>query len=168
METMVVNMDPAIAECKPLAKRVAIRTITADEFVEQHASGTLRKNKKLGMTWRAQYLHERAAYEFGYGFDILPRSRVIFGDAYTEGDCKPLTEAGWHSERYLEMSIFPEDYFEVKYLHAETNDQKRREGVGIIVRQTSAKWVPAGHLIFAIIAEFDPAKGLFLPAVNPF
>lgn len=167
METKVVPIDPAILACAPLAKVVGLRQMDADTFVEKHASGTLRKNKRIGMVWREQYLHERAAYELGWAFECLPRSRVTFGDAYTEGDVKALTEAGWHIERYIEMSVFPEDYFETKYLNVEYKDGAVREGVGMVVRQTSAQFVPAGHLAFAIVAEYVPAKKLWLDAINP-
>ena len=167
METKVVAIDPAIRACAPLARLVGIREMDADAFVEKHASGTLRKNKRIGMVWREQYLHERAAYEFGWAFECLPRSRVTFGDAYTEGDVKPLTEAGWHIERYIELCPFPEDQFEAKYLNVEYKDGALREGVGMVCRQTSAAFVPGGHLVFAIIAEFDPVKKLWRDAVNP-
>ena len=167
METVIVEIDPTVASSPVLARRVAIRTMDADEFVEKHASGTLRKNKRLGMVWREQYLHERVAYEFGWEFDCLPRSRVTFGDAYTEGDTPSLTEAGWHIERYLELSTFPEDRFETKYINVEYKDGTTREGVGIIVRQTSAAWVPGGHIVFAIVAPFDPRSKSWLAARNP-
>jgi hypothetical protein len=167
METRVVPIDPVIATCPPLARLVGVRLMDADTFVEKHASGTLRKNKRIGMVWREQYLHERAAYELGWTFECLPRSRVTFGDAYTEGDVKALTEAGWHIERYIELSVFPEDVFEAKYLNVEYKDGATREGVGMICRQTSATFVPSGHLVFAIVAEFDPKTKQWHDAVNP-
>jgi hypothetical protein len=167
METQVVPVDPVLAACEPLHGLVGLRQMDADAFVERHASGTLRKNKRIGMVWREQYLHERAAYEFGWAFECLPRSRVTFGDAYTEGDVKPLTEAGWHIERYITMSVFPEDRFEAKYLNVEYKDGAAREGVGMVVRQTSAAFVPGGHIVFAIVAEYDPVKKVWHEAVNP-
>jgi hypothetical protein len=167
METKIVPVDPAAVACEILKKRVAQRSMDADAFVEQHASGTLRKNKRLGMAWRDQYLVERTAWEFGWVFECLPRSRVTFGDAFTEGDNKALTEAGWHIERYLEQSLFPEDRFETKYIHVEYKDDSKKEGVGIIVRQTSASFVPSGHTVFAIVAEFDPWTQRWHEAENP-
>jgi hypothetical protein len=167
METKVVPLDESIAACPPLSKRVKIRMMSADDFIEMHASGTLRKNKRLGMVWREQYLVERVAYELGWGFQCLPRSRVTFGDAYTEGDEKAITEAGWHIERYIELSIFPEDRFEAKYITVEHKDGSKREGIGIIVRETSASFIPAGHIAFAIVAEFDAAKNGWQHAENP-
>jgi hypothetical protein len=167
VETLIVPLDDSLKTCPAMANRVAIRTMEADSFIERHASGTLRKNRRLGMVWRDQYLHERVAYEFGWEFECLPRSRVTFGDAYTEGDTPSLTEAGWHIERYLELSPFPEDQFQTKYINVEYKDGAAREGVGMVVRQTSAAWLPAGQLVFAIVAPFDPVKKVWLPARNP-
>jgi hypothetical protein len=167
METKVVPLDEHAMSCPPLARLVKLRTMGADEFIDAHASGTLRKNKRLGMVWRDQYLHERTAYELGWCFECLPRSRVTFGDAHTEGDQKPITEAGWHIERYIEMSVFPEDRFETKYIQVEDKDGAKREGIGMIVRETSAQFVPQGHIVFAIVAEFDLTTRRWLTAQNP-
>ena len=121
-----------------LSNRLRIRQMSAEDFVDEKASGTLRKNKRLGFVWHPQYLHERVCYEFGWTFEVLPRSQVTFNDALTAGDCKPLTEAGWFIERYQSLSVFSEDQFEAKYIQVEERDGKRREGVGIVVTQTSA------------------------------
>ncbi len=166
METQTVAVSDDIKSAVVLQRRLALRMQSADDFIEKHASGTLRKNKRLGMVWRDQYLHERTAWEFGWLFECLPRSRVTFGDAFTEGDVKALTEAGWHIERYLELSIFPEDRFETKYITIDEKDGTRREGVGLICRQTSAPFVPGGHIVFAIVAPFDAATNTF-PHAEP-
>ncbi|MCA9679355.1 MAG: hypothetical protein H6708_04765 [Kofleriaceae bacterium] len=167
METKIVPLDEKLAAMPTLARVVGMRTMSADEFVDGHASGTLRKNKRLGMVWREQYLEERVAYEFGWEFQCLPRSRVTFGDAYTEGDEAAITEAGWHIERYLQLSLYPEDQFEAKYVNVEYKDGTAREGIGMICRQTSAAWVPTGHIVFAIVAEYDPLQKRWHPARNP-
>jgi hypothetical protein len=167
METRVVPIDETVTKSPALAKILAVRTMDADQFVERHASGTLRKNKRLGMVWREQYLEERVAYEFGWEFQCLPRSRVTFGDAYTEGDTSALTEAGWHIERYIELCPYPEDQFETKYINVEYKDGSAREGVGMICRQTSAPWVPGGHIVFAIVAQYDPMAKRWHEAGNP-
>ena len=90
-----------------------------------------------------------------------------FGDAYTEGDEAAITEAGWHIERYLQLSLYPEDQFEAKYVNVEYKDGTAREGIGMICRQTSAAWVPTGHIVFAIVAEYDPLQKRWHPARNP-
>ena len=168
METNVVPLTQAVIDSPAMKKRVELRLMSADDFVEKHGSGTLRKAKRIGLVWRPQYLEERVAYEFGWGFRALPRSRVTFGDGIAEQDSPSITEACWHIERYTEMSCFPEDYFEPKMILIEQSDGKRTEGLGIIVRQTSANFVPGGHVVFAIIAEFDLLLKKWHPASNPF
>jgi hypothetical protein len=167
METVKVPSGEAIRKSPALRPRLAVREMKAEEFIEKHASGTLRKNKRIGMAWRQQYLEERTAYEFGYAFECLPRSRVTFGDAITEGNSHFVTEAGWLCERHVTLSIFPEDYYEVKYIQADYGHNRRKEGIGLILRQTSAPWLPDGHLVFAIVAEFDPLRGEFVRVHNP-
>jgi hypothetical protein len=167
METNVVPIGQGSLE-ERLQNRIAIRKMGADEFVNKHASGTLRKNKSLGMAWRSQYLHERVAYEFGWEFECLPRSRIMFGDAYTEGDCSAITEAGWHIERYMNLNIFPEDKIEAKYIHVEYPCGERKEGIGMIIRETSAPFIPAGNLVYSIVAEYDTKKEKWKKANNPF
>ncbi len=148
--------------------RYDLRHASADQWIESHASGTLRKNKRIGFRWYDQYLHERVVYEFGWCFEVAPASRVLTGAPYTEGDNHAVTESGWHAERYLTMQFFPEDEFQVAYLNVEDADGTTREGIGIVVNKTSAAWVGNGKVVFAIIAEFDKAKQVFLPANNPF
>lgn len=146
--------------------RVAMRMMPMDVFIATKASGTLRKNAAIGMNTTSHALHERVAYEFGYGFEALPERFVTWGEARSEPDCKPLTEAGWHIERYASVCLFPGDEVEAKYIIAEI-DGVRREGAGLIVRVTSVPWLPRGYVVFAIIAEYSPAEGRFLPAINP-
>jgi hypothetical protein len=121
------------------------------------------------MSWRSQYLHERVAWDFGHVFELLPRSRVTFGDAITESDCKPITEAGWYIERYftLNKAVFPSDYYECKYITASRADGTVVEGIGIIVRETCAPWLPAGHVLFGIVAPFSKMLNKWLPTQNP-
>lgn len=168
METLIVPINQKLVDSGLLQNLIKQRTMSAEDWVETHASGTLRKNKRLGMTWRAQYLEERTAYQFGWEFQIQPRSRIMFGDAFTEGDASAVTEAGWHIERYLESKVFEEDFYQCKYINVAYSDGTSKEGIGIVVRQTSAQWVPSGHIVFAIVAEFDKASGEWMHAQNPF
>lgn len=167
METQVVPTDLTGSLPPSVANRLALRQMTPEAWVEVHGSGTLRKNKRIGFAWMSQYWHERIAYEFGYAFEMSPRTRVCYNDAISEGDCHPITEAGWFMERYMNLSIFPEDRWEAKYIIVEDSDGTRREGVGLICRQTSFS-LPKGNILFAIIAEFDNKTKKFLPAKNPF
>ena len=168
METIVKPLEAQSAlEDSAFNRRLNLRTMSEEAWIEKHASGTLRKNKRVGFSYRMQYLTERVAYEFGYGFEILPRSQITFGDAITEGECHPITEAGWHIERYIETNVFG-DRVEAKYIHAAYRDNSQREGVGMVVRETSATWIPAGHIVFAIVAEFNPYLKEWESAINPF
>lgn len=168
METVIVPVSQDVIDSPALAERLYIREMPADEWIEEKGSGTLRKNKRIGFAWKSQYLHERVAYEFGYCFEALPKTQVTFNDPITDADCKPLTEAGWHIERYMSLKVFPEDRFETKYIQVEDRDGSRREGVGILVKQTSAPWVPRGYLVFAIVAEHSKTLKNFRDARNPF
>ena len=154
-----------------LKRRVDVRHKSADKWIEDHASGTLRKNKRIGMDWKSQYNTERLAYEFGWCFESLPSNRVNFGNAITAGDCSAITEAGWHAERIMSMDVFG-DTFQVKYIHAQGGSGKnvspdaKREGLGIIVRTTSYPFVMQNHLVFAFIALLDTETGKWV-AENP-
>ncbi|HMU80404.1 MAG TPA: HAD hydrolase family protein [Microthrixaceae bacterium] len=92
-----------------------------------------------------------------YGFSVLGRDRP---------DLSPV--ASTIARTGAETTLFPEDRFETAYLQVEPEHGKRREGIGIVVRETSASWLPPGHLVFALVAEFKKRKGLWLPAQNPF
>lgn len=147
-----------------------VRKLSADVWVEDCGSGSLRKARALGFAWRQLYLDERCAHDFGWTFRVLPRSRVTFGDALMEGDCPPLTEACWHASRMIARNPFPDsDSYEVKYIKAHATDATgdvEAEGVGVVLRRTSAAWIPPGHLVFAIIAPWTP-RG-WQKAENPF
>lgn len=154
-------------EAASFASRIAARAMSADEFIERHGSGTLRKNRRVGMDWSGQYLHERTAFEFGWAFEAIHETRVLWGTPITQGDSKPVTEAGWFIDRYATICAFPGDELEAKYITVEYPDGTRREGLGIVVRRTSATFVPEKHMVFAIVAEWDAARKEYRDAVNP-
>jgi len=149
METTIVDMFK-LSQFTNLPVYIS-RFYPADDWIDKHASGTLRKNKRLGFSWRKQYLEERICWEFGWYFKCIPKSRVRFGDALTEGDCKEITEAGWHMERYISRWPFIEDEFEVTSIEATLADGTIEKGIGLVVKKTSANWIPVGHLVYAII-----------------
>lgn len=145
--------------------RMALRAMSADEWVEAHASGTLRKAKRIGFAWRSLYLKERVAYEWGWEFEIVPKSHVQCGIPQVEGDSHPVTEAGWHIERYMTLNPFETDIFEPAYITV--SGEEKREGIGLVLKTTDAPWIPQGHVIFAIVAELEPLTGQYMPARNP-
>ena len=141
--TEIIALPDEASVGQAFKHRLAMRSMSIAEFMETRGSGTLRKNEAIGMNTTSHALHERVAYEFGYPFEALPERFVTWGEARSEGDCKPLTEAGWHIERYASISLFPSDEIECKFITAEV-DGVRREGVGIVIRKTSApcSWLP--------------------------
>lgn len=148
-----------------LKKLLDLRTMTSENWIERYASGTLRKNKRLGMRWYKQYRTERVAWEFGYPFAMCSPTRITFSDAITAGDCSAITEAGWHIDRYIEKSLFPEDIWTIKYIKAEPSTGKNSlepvEGIGVICKTTSAAWLPKKQVVYAIVAEYDPVSHSF-------
>mgnify|MGYP000888473030 FL=1 len=140
------------------------RQASHEDWMDIHASGTCRKNARLGFAYKQQLLHERVAWEFGYAFNLCPTSRITTGIPLTEGDCKPVTEAGWHIDRLLSRNPFPEDVYTVAYIYISGPDGNR-EGIGVVLETTSAPFIPNGHTVYAIIAEYDPIKKVWLQAV---
>lgn len=163
--TVIIPL-PDLATDSPFWYRRAMRIMGIDEFTATRGSGTLRKNKSIGMNVASHALHERVAYEYGYYFETCPERFVTWGEARSEGDCKPVTEAGWFIERYASVSLFPGDEVETKYITVE-RDGEKREGIGIVVRKTSVTWLPSNYIVFCIIAEWDHEKDEFKAAVNP-
>lgn len=160
--TQVVPLSDAVLNSPAMSKLVSQRLMSAEDWIDRHASGTCRKNSRLGFAWKHQYLHERTAWEFGYVFDTAPTTRVTTGIPMSEGDCKPLTEAGWHIDRLLSRNPFPEDVYDLAYIQVASDPP--REGVGVVLKETSASFVPPGHTVYGIIAEFDPVKKIWLDA----
>jgi hypothetical protein len=146
---------------------VAARMQSNAAWVEAHGSGTLRDNRELGFVWSIQCLAERLAYTFGYGFVACKASSVTFNDAISECDERAYTVAGRWVKRYLARSLFPEDYFEVKYVIVRGEDGAVQwEGIGLIVRQTSASFIPDNTLVVAKIVRYDLARGAWDAPVN--
>lgn len=166
METIKVKPS----EQEAVTKAGQLRALSEAEWIDGYASGSLQKAKRLGFSYRSLYLEERCAHDFGWTFRVLPRTRVTFGDALMEGDCAPLTETCWFARRLIDRNIFPDsDKYEVKYIKTYKTDiagASDIEGVGVVVRTSSAAWIPCGYLVFAIIAEWK--NGEWLEAQNPF
>jgi hypothetical protein len=145
--------------------RRKLRELTREAFIEKYGSGTLRKSERLGFNVQDVYLRERAQLEFGYGFEVVARSRVTYTDIKLVS-CAAMTELGWHAERMIEMRPFESDVFMCKTFEVEYADGRKREGAGILVGETSAAWVPQGNMVLAIVTERH--NGAYEAAINPF
>lgn len=155
MNTLIV---PLSSDSLKLPSRITDpRTMPHSTFIERHASGTLRDNHALGFVWSIQCLAERVAYTFGYGFSPFKSHLVVFNDSISECDEPAYTLSGRWFKAYLCRNLFPEDYFEIKYVIIKNEDgSKSWEGIGIIVRQTSATFIPDSTLIVARICQYHP------------
>ncbi len=167
-ETRIVPLSPEVLASPALAGRIALRKMPFREWIREHGSSTLRKGERNGAGIKKLLSHERVAHEFGWTFEVEFATRLLYGRLLDEGDCPPITETFWFVDRMRVMNVFPEDVYEAKYIHIDVGKPTARQGAGIILRQTSAPWVPRGHLVFALIASFNPATGDFEDAQNPF
>ena len=138
------------------------------DVLRDRLSGTLKKNAGIGFKYMGQLEHEALCQTLGWGFESMPTTYVTFNDAVTEGDCPQLTEVGWHVDRLIHTNIF-DDVFELKYINIQdTVGNILRQGVGVIVRETSVQWVKKGNLVFTLLTEFNPKTGQWSDCVNPF
>ena len=168
METKVVEIHESIKNSPVLERRIHQRTSSRKDFIEKYGSGTIKKAMLLGCKIKDFYLEERVAFVFGWEFEVIPSSRIKIGEVLAESDCKSQTEAFWHILRYRETNIFPNDIYLCKYIEVEYSDGIKKEGIGIFVSQTSAKFIPKGNSVFSIISEFSRIKNEYKDALNPF
>ncbi len=140
-----------------------------DVFLKDRLSGTLRKNARIGFKYLDQLRQEALCLTLGWGFECLKSTYVTFNDAISEGDCHALTEVGWHIDRLINIHPWEEDTFILKYIVVQ--DKKgniEKQGIGVVVKETSIQWIGPGNLVFAILTEYDPIKEIWSPCTNPF
>lgn len=174
METKVVPILISSGISRGLDNQILMRTTPlrqwlTNDVLKERLSGTLRKNARIGFKFNSQLVQEAICQTMGWGFESLQTTYITFNDAITEGDCHSLTEVGWHVDRLLTINPFSEDYFEIKYINIQDlNGNIERQGVGIIVRETSIQWVSPSNLIFALLTEYNPKTNQWTDCVNPF
>jgi len=152
-----------------LMRSTPIKEWLNDQNLASRLSGTLRKNSRLGFKYLSQLEHEAICQVLGYGFESMQSSYITFNDPVTEGDCHALTEVGWHFDRLLHIHPFDEDRFELKYINIQDiNGNIERQGVGIIVRETSIQWIRSGTLVFSLLAEYNSKDKKWSECINPF
>lgn len=131
-------------------------------------SGTVKKNAKLGMKVTDQLRHEALCQTLGWTWESVQSSYLNYNDAISEGDCHSITEAGWFADRWLNTQMFEEEYYECKYIIVDDHSGNRREGIGLICRNTLIQWIQPGSMVFCILAEWDSKNKQWLDAQNPF
>lgn len=176
MNTVVKKISDLLLNSEILGVQVLVKMRTTplkdwltDISLSDRLSGTVKKNSKVGFNVNLQLEHEALCQTLGWGFESIVSTRVNFNDAISEGDCHSLTEVGWHFDRMTQIQLFPEDYFELKYIVIQDEAGNiQRQGIGIIVRETSIQWIKKGKLVIAMLTEYDLAKKEWTDCINPF
>lgn len=139
-----------------------------DSELNARLSGTLKKNNSIGFKVMNQLRQEALCQTLGWCWENISSTYITFNDAISEGDCHPLTEVGWFADRWIKNKLFEEEYYELKYIMVSEPDGTVREGVGLICRFSTIKWLLPDSLLFCIIAEFNKKTNQFEEAINPF
>lgn len=169
MVTKKVEPTPPNMDNRLIMRSTPLKNWLITPDLADRLSGTLKKNARIGFKYYEQLKHEAIAQTLGWGFEMMPTSYITFNDAMTEGDCHSLTEVGWHVDRMLYLNPFKEDVFELKYIIIQNVDGFiERQGVGMVMKQTSISWIPDGNLVFALLTEYDVNKKTWTDCVNPF
>lgn len=121
-------------------------------WIQKNGSGSLRRAKEEGMRWYEMYLSERSAFEFGYGFQAVPDSRLTWGSALAECDSAPVTETCWWARRLRTKACL--DKIEVKHGRIDWGDGEAEEGIGILWRPAKhPHWLPRNRLLWAFTSS---------------
>lgn len=174
METKVVKLKHEYNLTSGMLMQKKMRMTPLKEWLiesdlKDRLSGTLKKNATIGFKSVSQLNEEALAQTLGWGFESLPTTFVTFNEAITEGDCHSLTEVGWHIDRLLNVHIFEEDIFELKYIVIhDTDGNIQRQGVGVVLKETSVSWIMKSHLVFALLTEYDNKQKEWSDCLNPF
>lgn len=151
-------------------------SVGRQEWVAEHRiSETLARNIELSKAengakdayvFHNHYLHERAAAEWGYGFDVAPSANLKIGPAISEGDSDPHVQIGRFVHILNENNLFG-DRFLARHIKATDMWGTEREGLGIIVEHAHRPpWI-GDNTAYALIAEVDPKTKSWLPVINP-
>jgi hypothetical protein len=173
METNIVNVKIPEGVSQGLDNQILMRVTPLENWLKttlsNRLSGTLKKNASIGFKYKTQLLHEAVCQTMGWGFEVEKTTYITYNVPMTEGDVKSLTELGWFVDRLLHIHPFDEDKFELKYINIQNeNGDILRQGVGVIVSETSIQWIPKGTILFSLISEYDSKNKIWLDAVNPF
>jgi ADP-ribose pyrophosphatase YjhB (NUDIX family) len=151
------------------AVRRAVIDRIPDQWVREYGSGSLRRAIEEGLRWHEMYLEERAAFEFGYGFEPIKASRVTLGEALASGDDHATTETCWWARALrwradrggfgltsdnLGKPSPQEHRYTVTYAHVSGEDE--REGIAIRLDVTPhPHWLGGDRILLAFTTARD-------------
>jgi 8-oxo-dGTP pyrophosphatase MutT (NUDIX family) len=128
-----------------------------ERWVSRFGSGTAKRAIEEGMAWRELYLIERAAFEFGYGFQIAHLSRLTVGRALAEGDSRATTETCWWARALRWRAERDKRHAKVSVVHARLDDGGEvTEGIAILYEPTvRPSWLPQERVLIAFTSKGD-------------
>lgn len=133
------------------------------EWIAEHASGTLQRAVQEGLSYKNMYLSERTAFEFGYGFELVYNSRLTRGQILAECNTPAITETLWFT-RVLRHRLRPIKVTSHYFILTEEN--QRTEGVGIMLSGLNLPdWIPEGKVPIAFVSIIE--NGKYSKPVNP-
>lgn len=138
-----------------------------EQWALQWGSGTLRRAIEERLAWRDLYHHERAAFEFGYGFQAVLRSRLTTGRALAEGDHPGTTETCWWARALRWRSVRDRRPVRIEVVHARLDDGDRgvQEGIAILCDpEVRPPWLLVDRVLVAFTTEAPNGQ---VRTVNP-
>lgn len=137
------------------AVRLAAVSMIPEMWVQEYGSGTLRRAIEEGMVWCDLYHHERAAMEYGFGFELVHRSRLTTGPAVADGDHPPTTETCWHKRAltYRAQVCGLDRVYRVVWARVDHGDSHVQEGLAIVCECPRPAWAPKGRVLLAFTTD---------------
>lgn len=124
-----------------------------EHWITKWGSGSLRRAVEENLAWRDMYLHERAAFEVGYGFDAVFKSRLTMGKALAEGDNPATTETCWWARALRWRGERDQRPAKISVVHARLDRgvcEDAEEGVAILYEpNTRPSWLPSDRVLIA-------------------
>ena len=158
----------AIAQADPQFKELlGLRFVPDDVFIAQYGSDYLKHAKATGIGCRDLCLAERVRFVFGRPFECLPSTQVMKGRQIAIEGYDQVAEATSLINK-LRVHSFLGDTYDPCFLDASYRDGTKKLGFGVIVKETSAHFIPRGYVVFVIITEYDGTDHSWKPVVNPF
>lgn len=129
--------------------------IEIQNWIKEYGSGSLRRAVEEDMLWQNMYFGERAALEFGYGFEAIFHSRITVGPALASSDDPITTETCWwvRALRYRAKRDNHSIIFKIVYATVE-EDNKKREGIGILCKpDVRPPWLSKDRILIAFTSN---------------
>ena len=125
------------------------------EWMRHYGSGTLLRATQEQLAWNELYLHERTAFEFGYGFNLVHSSRFNRGKPLASGDDAATTETCWWARALRWRATRDKRPATITVMHGSVTDgEETHTGFGILYEpEVMPSWVPSGRVLWAFTTD---------------